>query len=171
MRHLAHELECAEDNQEAWQQLGVKRLARWSPFSFGFVPSRADFLLTLASADSLLDANTIVVLLTAGHYKFEAVLTMVVNASLLRTLSRTTFQQLRDARQESLKCGHLSDALLASFDEERAFEAFFSIALTGYSMLFSVTTPLQLVIQVLSLLSSAWGVAKTLHELEDLSAM
>lgn len=168
VKRLALELIRANDNDEAWHQLDVKRLTRWGPFSFGFVPSGVDFLLTFVAVDSLLDVNTIVVLLMAEHYIFAAVLATVFNASFLRTMSRTTFQQLKDARHESLTCGYLSDGMLAILDEERGFEAFFSLSLTSYSMLFSVTTPLQLFVQVLSLLSSAWGMATTLQEFEDL---
>jgi len=162
IEQLARDIVSAGDSGRSFQDLGVNRLPRWGL-------TGVDFLLLVALVDCVfLDTYTVFSLLRSDNYMFAAILTAVASASLWRVLLRTGLGNIWEQRNESLRLGYLTEPTYELIDDERSFEAFFSLALTSYSLLFSIATPLDVVFQGLSLLTSAWGLAGFIYERADL---
>eukprot|EP00435_Cladocopium_sp_Y103_P076157 s49_g79.t1 len=122
----------------------------------------------LVLLDIILDANTVFTLITAQQYRIALALQLVVSYSLLHQVMDGQIQRIFEAARASAARGLLRDDLIALLHQEHGFEAFFSLAITSYSLLFAVSTAAQIPVQVFSILLSVYGLATFLYEQVDL---
>ncbi|CAJ1359866.1 unnamed protein product [Effrenium voratum] len=123
--------------------------------------------VSLMVLDVFLDANTIITLIRAEQYECAFLLQVVVTRSLVLQIA-TGNLYLREAVRASLERGVLRNDLHALFEEEKGVEAFLSLAITSYSLMYAVNTYFQVVTQSFSILLSVYGLSTHLFEQLDL---
>jgi hypothetical protein len=131
--------------------------------------SSVDSLLAFTVVDSLLDCSSIFLLLTSQNYIFSALLLAVVATSGAHVVQTIGLRGILDERAKSIRLGYLTDRLHDLIDAERGFEAFFSLALTSYGFIFSISTPSQVFVQGLSMMFSAWSLSLWVYDHVDLN--
>ena len=89
--------------------------------------------------DMYFDVNTIVTLLGSHQYKFGFCMTGIVSFSILQQVLVGNLLGLREAVRKSVEMGVLRDDLVAIIQEEQGLEAFLSLFITSYSLIYCAT--------------------------------
>ncbi|CAE7730766.1 RIPK4 [Symbiodinium sp. KB8] len=172
----------AADSQQRAMEQAVQELLQKEPRQFREVranivpvsafpwpPWRGQGLVvsvTLILLDVALDINTALTFLASEHYGFAAVMTFVVARSTLKQMCIIPPWRLPEAVRASIRRGILREDVLDFLEEEKRSEALFCAWLTAYSMVFSVTTASQLLVQMSSLWLSIYMFALYVVQLE-----
>jgi len=142
--------ELIEEIKQEEPALQVRQMGTWSLIK----------MLMPVALDVLLDVNTIRTLILSSNLRFACALTFVVARSTFREWNN--FYGLKEAVRESYKRGMLHQQLIDLLEEEKGAEAFFSLSITSYSYAFCVQTADQAVVQWVSILFAAYGIAEFL---------